>query len=64
MHIHGAILFAKYYSQIVVVYQPEPIIPNKIALDFAIRYVATSVWVDILFRKPKINHVYRLLVGW
>jgi hypothetical protein len=47
-----------------MVHQPKPIISNKIALRFAIWYVAAGAWVNVLFRKPKINHVYRLLVGW
>ena len=42
----------------------EPKIPDKVAFSFAVRNVPPCVVINVRFRKTKINHIDRLLIGW
>lgn len=40
----------------------EPIVAQKVALGFAVGYVPSRHRIDVLLRKPKVNHVDRLVM--
>ena len=40
----------------------KPVVPNKVSLQFAVRYVPIRFRIDVLLREPEIDHVDSLFV--
>jgi len=50
------------FSSTMHIDRTKPVVPNKIPLHFTVWYVPIRLRVDVLFRKPKVDHVDSLFV--